>query len=399
MIKRKKVHRLILVAALCFTCGCSEPTAKDTQEKVEDVVQEVADQAKNIADKENENVLSVKNGYPENYPDVTFGDAFDNFFGSPTWKYFEGENGEDVVEFTGYCTYQDVEVKARLQFVLNDDGTFTSGALSFNEVPQSQLITSAMLEKAFEEYRKENEVSEGEKTEVASTVVELTDYLGEMSTDFYEQSGLELEVYGMDGWDYSGYENAIDVSEVRDASGYYITLTSRQLGDKAVSLMGIMIGDSYDDIKSLIKGTVTYTSDTVEEYQLDNGDVMHITFDAVSRAVSQIRYGHFPQMSTTEVTSSVSVYDAAGMYVADGQTMSVSIYSEETEDGSVGNMVWTHTATETTIEVILYKESDNIATFTLSGIDYKVEFFADGAVWYDVNNNMTQFEKTESYQS
>lgn len=103
--------------------------------------------------------------------------------------------------------------------------------------------------------------------------------------------------------------------------------------------------------------------------------------------------------AVSETTANVSIYDSAGMYVADGQTMSVSIYSEETEDGSVGNMVWTHTATETTIEVILYKESDNIATFTLSGIDYKVEFFADGAVWYDVNNNMTQFEKTESYQS
>ena len=384
--------------ALCLISGCSESTAKDTQEITEDIVQEVVDQAENIADKEDENVLSVKNGYPENYPDVTFGDAFDNFFGSPTWKYFEGENGEDVVEFTGYCTYQEVEVKARLQFILNGDGTFTSGALSFNDVPQSSLITSAMLEKAFEQYRQNNLANDNVSNQAVSTVMELTDYLGDMSTDFYHNSGLKMEVYGAEGWAYSGYENGIDVGEVRDASGYYITLKSRQLGDKAVSIMGMMIGDSYDDIKYLIKGTVTYTSDTVEEYQLENGDVLYVTFDAASRTISEIRYGHFPK-AVAEASNNVSVYDAAGMYVADGQTMSISIYSELTDDGSVGNMVWTHNATGATDEVILYMYSDNIATFTLNNIDYKVEFFADGAVWYDAGNNMTQFVKTESYQS
>lgn len=399
MRKKRKMHIMMMIAALCFVCGCSELSEKDTQEKAEDVVQEVVDQVENIADKEDENVLSVKNGYPENYPDITFGDAFDNFFGSPTWKYFEGENGEDVVEFTGYCTYQDVEVKARLQFILNGDGTFTSGALSFNDVPQSQLITSAMLEKAFEQYRQSNIANNTDTNQTGSTIIELTDYLGEMSTDFYNRSGLQMEVYGPEGWSYSGYDNAIDVSEVRDASGYYITLKSRQLGDNPVSLMGIMIGDSYDDIKSLIKGTVTYTSDTVEEYELDNGDLIFITFDITTRTISEISYGHFPQGIEREEELSVSVYDASGMYVAVGQTMSVSIFTDVTEDDSVGNMVWTNEDIGTTDTVILYKYSDSIATFTLNGIEYKVEFSTDGAVWYDTNNNMTQFVKTESYQS
>lgn len=143
--------------------------------------------------------------------------------------------------------------------------------------------------------------------------------------------------------------------------------------------------------------------DTVTNLEVECGDVIWVLKEAASKVTSE----DIPVDSNTDIekgdssdlTANVSIYDSAGMYVADGQTMSVSVYSEETEDDSVGNMVWTHTATETTIEVILYKESDNIATFTLSGIDYKVEFFADGAVWYDVNNNMTQFEKTESYQS
>lgn len=150
---KKKIATIgLAMMAFGMVCGCSEGEIKDAQKTAENVAEEVVDQAENIADSEEEHVLSVKNGYPEAYPEITFGEAFDNFFGAPTWKYFEGENGEDVVEFTGYCTYQEAEVKARLQFILNEDGTFSSGALSFNDVPQSQLITAAMLEKAFEQY-------------------------------------------------------------------------------------------------------------------------------------------------------------------------------------------------------------------------------------------------------
>lgn len=276
MIKKTKIYLIMAMAALGLVSGCSEATLKDAQEITEDVVQEVADQAENIADIEDEHVLKVKNGYPENYPDVTFGEAFDNFFAMPTWKYFKAETGEDVVEFTGYCTYQDAEVKARLQFILNDDDTFSTGALSFNDVPQSMFITSAMLEKAFEQYMQNNIVNDSDSN-----------------------------------------------SEIND--------------------------------------------------------------------------GNYPQ--PTETAAYVSVYDAAGMYVADGQTMSISIYSEFSDDGSVGNMVWTRTATGTEESVTLYISSDYTAVFTLNNIDYKIDFLADGAVLYDSDNNVTQFQKTESYQS
>lgn len=151
-MKRKTAVVFLTMIMLSVVGGCTESEVKNTQKVVENVGKEVEDQAENIVDSEDEHVLSVKNGHPESYPDVTFGDAFEQFFGAPTWKYFESDDGMDVVEFTGYCTYQDAEVKARLQFILNDDGTFSTGALSFNDVPQSQLITAAMLENAFEQY-------------------------------------------------------------------------------------------------------------------------------------------------------------------------------------------------------------------------------------------------------
>lgn len=276
MIKKNKIYLIMAMAALGLVSGCSEATLKDAQEITEDVVQEVADQAENIADIEDEHVLKVKYGYPENYPDVTFGEAFDNFFAMPTWKYFKADTGEDVVEFTGYCTYQDAEVKARLQFILNDDDTFSTGALSFNDVPQSMFITSAMLEKAFEQYMQNNIVNDSDSN-----------------------SGLNDESY--------------------------------------------------------------------------------------------------PQ--TTETTAYVSVYDAAGKYVADGQTLSISIYSEFSDDGSVGNVVWTHIATGTEESATLYTDSEHAVVFTLNNIDYKLDFFADRAVLYDMDKNVTQFQKTESYQS
>lgn len=143
-------------------------------------MQEIQDQAENVVDSTDEHVVGVKNGYPAAYPSITYGQAFDEFFSSPTWRYFEADSGEDVVEFTGWCTYQEAEVKARLQFILSEDGqSFSQGALSFNDVPQSNLITSLMICKAFQDYAEkhqvtvddhedENVMGEGTQTQVGS---------------------------------------------------------------------------------------------------------------------------------------------------------------------------------------------------------------------------------------
>lgn len=105
---------------------------------------------------EDPNVTAVKNGSLSAYPNKTYGAAFESFFTSPEWIYFKGskagsDEGEyDIVEFTGGCTYQDVPVKAKIQFTLNkDNNTFEATYLSFNDVPQSTIILAALLDKAF----------------------------------------------------------------------------------------------------------------------------------------------------------------------------------------------------------------------------------------------------------
>ena len=124
----------------CSVTGCTE-------------AKEVSDQVESVIDQQDMHVLAVKNGYPNAIPYITYAEAFESFFVSPTWKYFDGEGGKQVVEFTGYCLYHETEVKARLQFILSEDGkSFATGALSFNDVPQTDMVANALVYKAFEEY-------------------------------------------------------------------------------------------------------------------------------------------------------------------------------------------------------------------------------------------------------
>lgn len=166
----KRVRIVVILGCISFLTGCgniSENDTKEMSETAKDVVQEVADQTANIVDSEDEHVLMVKKGHPESYPDTTYQQAFESFFSYPTWKYFTGtrnssdEDGDgkpdsveedvDIVEFTGYCMYQNVEVKALIQFTLNKEaGTFTATYLSFNDVPQNNLTLWAVVEAAFE---------------------------------------------------------------------------------------------------------------------------------------------------------------------------------------------------------------------------------------------------------
>lgn len=135
--------------------GCEEATK--TAEKV---VEDVEGKVQSELTKDNEILLSVKNGTLMDHPDIKIDDAFTNFFSSPTWKYFQAETGEDVVEFTGYCEYAGKEVKAKLQFLVEEGKeTFEIGALEFNEVPQNELMKVGLLAAIYEGDVTEQEVN------------------------------------------------------------------------------------------------------------------------------------------------------------------------------------------------------------------------------------------------
>lgn len=153
----KKIFVLCLVAALLLS-GCSTSTVEGAGKEVEDTIS-------NITDADNKYVQMVKGGYREDNPDLTYEDAFNAFFGTPRWKYFQGEDEQDVVEFTGDCTYQDVPVKARIQFVVDEEnGTFEATYLAFNEVPQNMLMLVELIDTVFSG---ENENTDGSNSSTA----------------------------------------------------------------------------------------------------------------------------------------------------------------------------------------------------------------------------------------
>ena len=134
----------LLTAIVLLLSACSSATLDGAGKELEDTIA-------NATDADNKYVQMVKGGYRADNPNVTYEDAFTSFFGTPRWKYFESEDGQDVVEFTGDCTYQDVPVKARIQFVVDEEnGTFEASYLAFNEVPQDALTLAAVIAKAFE---------------------------------------------------------------------------------------------------------------------------------------------------------------------------------------------------------------------------------------------------------
>lgn len=132
---------MVVLMVLCS--ACSNASVKNAGEEVKDTVADAMDS-------NNKYVQMVKNGYRENDPALSYDKAFSAFFGTPRWKYFKGDGGKDVVEFTGDCTYQDTAVKARIQFAVDEkNGSFEATYLAFNEVPQNKLILATLIEKAF----------------------------------------------------------------------------------------------------------------------------------------------------------------------------------------------------------------------------------------------------------
>lgn len=176
----RKMTAIVLMISMAaaisaFMCACSGD--------------DISDQAQDKLQALDKHVLAVKGGTNSNYPDVTYGEAFDYFFSSPAWKYFSGtiegpdEDGDgepdyveenvDVVEFTGYCTYQEVEVKALIQFKLSEKGdTFEATFLSFNDVPQNLLMLGVLIEKAFTTYVEDCGIGVDDSVEAVKTGTE-----------------------------------------------------------------------------------------------------------------------------------------------------------------------------------------------------------------------------------
>lgn len=155
---RKKII-LLMISIMLILSSCST-----SRLKLDNVVQNSSNNDNNT---DNEYVLMVKKGYNESNPDISYGKAFENFFANPSWKYFKGEESQDVVEFTGDCTYMDVDVKALIQFTIDkENNEFEATYLSLNEVPQNMLTLSSLMAKVFEKESTPDETALNETNDI-----------------------------------------------------------------------------------------------------------------------------------------------------------------------------------------------------------------------------------------
>ena len=107
-------------------------------------------------------VMAIKDCAPPNYPDITIGEAFDWYFGSPAWRAFEGvtsdhdDTVDNVVEFTGICEYNGVDAEALIQFTFDPEFTeFETTYFELDGEPMTFRDLNALMEIAFYGYSEE----------------------------------------------------------------------------------------------------------------------------------------------------------------------------------------------------------------------------------------------------
>ena len=151
----KKIMGSILLSAILLAAGCSKD---DVDEAVNKADKKVKEEVAVATTKDHEHVQQIKTAKLPGYEKMPIEEAFHKFFKNPKWKYFVSEDHEEIVEFTGNCVYQEQEVKAKIQFVLNkEDQTFKLKAMALNDIAQNELITAAMLQSIYDGDNQEKE--------------------------------------------------------------------------------------------------------------------------------------------------------------------------------------------------------------------------------------------------
>lgn len=254
----KRIINCMLAVVLCFAIvGCGKEETKNADKKIKNTIQP-----------ENENVLAVKGGHPNAYPDKTYGEAFEDFFGSPTWEYFVGtmegpdddgdgkpdytEENIDIVEFTGDCTYENVEVKVLLQFTL-DKGSdnFSATYLSINDVPQDDLTLISLLETVF---------TDGEEEEAAAEPSEQT------NAEDNGQANLVSQAMSYVGeWQDMESQRCNMTIDLVDGETYFIDIN---WGSSAWDNTHWSFAGTFDTET----GAIVYSGSRIEEYYTEQGD-------------------------------------------------------------------------------------------------------------------------------
>jgi len=92
-------------------------------------------------------VQIVKEGTLDAYPQMTVGEAFDDFLDNPKWESGVSDNGERFVNVTGEILCDGDKTEIIIQFIVDKkDRAFQYNACEIDGIPQSDLIVWGLLE-------------------------------------------------------------------------------------------------------------------------------------------------------------------------------------------------------------------------------------------------------------
>lgn len=94
-------------------------------------------------------INSVKKATPKDYPNITYGDAIESIFSEKAeWEYFSTEDGDKVVQFTGFMPGITKSYEICMQFVIYDD-IFQLEYMEFDGEPQGLLNQGLIMTAIF----------------------------------------------------------------------------------------------------------------------------------------------------------------------------------------------------------------------------------------------------------
>ena len=133
-MSKRPIYILLAIIPLLLA-GCS--SSSDSSDTSSDLLDYFTESA---------NVSSVKDASLSSCPSATLGQMADAFMTNPSWRDFPSNSGGTVVELTGEISYDGFPADALIQFDLSG-GSFEAVYLGINNVDQSLLVLSALLNK------------------------------------------------------------------------------------------------------------------------------------------------------------------------------------------------------------------------------------------------------------
>ncbi len=119
---------------------------------------------------------AIRDAYPSSIPNITYGEAIDNFCGNVRWTTLKSEQETIYVQATGSCFYNGVEQDITIQFE-------TTGIASNDSVKKGDPFRVSWI--GFGEEKR--------------TYDEMTEFLYTMFESYANKNGLDLEEYQKDG--------------------------------------------------------------------------------------------------------------------------------------------------------------------------------------------------------